>query len=83
MPNTSRRELYEKADQDRCRVRDWLLSLMADGRPKSSTKDVFRTEAVRVLGVSKTAFNVGWIAAIEQSGRLDWCEPVRVRRQKN
>ncbi len=83
MANTSRRELYEKANQDRCRVRDWLLSFMADGRPKPSTKDIFRSEAVRVLGVSKAAFNMGWIAAVEHSGRLDWYEPSRVHRRKN
>lgn len=83
MPNTSRRELYEKANQERCRVRDWLLPYMASDGLKSSTKDVFRAEAVRVLGVSKTAFNMGWIAAIEQSGRLDWYEPLRLHRRKN
>jgi hypothetical protein len=36
------------------------------------------------LKVSKNAFDFGWTAAIEDSGRQDWYEPLRKRlRTKN
>jgi hypothetical protein len=34
---------------------------------------------MRELNLSKNAFDVGWIAAIEDSGRHDWYEPLRRR----
>jgi hypothetical protein len=59
------------------RLRDWLLTYMADGKPKAFTKDEYRQLATADLGTfSKAAFDHGWIAAIEDSGRQNWYEPL-------
>lgn len=34
---------------------------------------------MRELDVSKLSFDLGWIMAIEDSGRHDWYEPLRRR----
>jgi hypothetical protein len=34
---------------------------------------------MRELNVSKNSFDFGWIAAIEDTGRRDWYEPLRRR----
>jgi hypothetical protein len=48
------------------------------------TKDELRSAAMRQLNVSKHAFDFGWMAAIEDTGRHDWYEPLRRRfRNKN
>jgi len=52
---------------------------MRNGQPKSLTKDELRSAAVRELNVSKNAFDFGWMAAIEDTGRHDWYEPLRKR----
>jgi hypothetical protein len=41
------------------------------------TKDELRVAAMRELSVSKNAFDFGWIAAIEDTRRHDWYEPLR------
>jgi hypothetical protein len=64
-------ELWEKAAAQRKRCRDWLKTELCDA-------------AMPELGVSKSAFDFGWIEAIEQTGRHDWYEPLRRRpRSKN
>jgi hypothetical protein len=62
----------------------WLVPFMRDDKPKFLTKAELREAALRELGVSKSAFDSGWIEAIEQTGRHDWYEPLRRRpRSKN
>lgn len=71
--------LSEKADGERRRCRDWLLPFMQNNRPKFLTKDELRRAAMRELNVSKLSFDMGWIMAIEDTGRHDWYEPLRRR----
>jgi hypothetical protein len=42
-------------------------------------KDELRSAAMRELKVSKSAFDFGWMTAIENTGRHDWYEPLRRR----
>jgi hypothetical protein len=69
--------LSEKADAERRRCRDWLLPFMQIKQPKFLTKDELRSAAMRELNVSKLSFDMGWIMAIEDTGRQDWYEPLR------
>lgn len=71
--------LSEKAAGERRRCRDWLLPFMQNNQPKFLTKDELRSVAMRELDVSKLSFDLGWIMAIEDSGRHDWYEPLRRR----
>ena len=48
---------------------------MLDAKSKAFTKDEYRVMAMKELGVSKSAFDMGWIWAIEDSGRQDWYDP--------
>ncbi len=76
----SRREkLSQQADQERQRARDWLVRFMQDNQPKFYTKEELRVVAIRDLKVSKLSFDMGWIMAIEDTGRHDWYEPLRRR----
>jgi hypothetical protein len=50
---------------------------MQNSQPKFLTKDELRAAAMRELKVSKNAFDFGWMAAIEDTGRDDWYEPLR------
>jgi hypothetical protein len=79
MKKTRSEELSEKFTEQWQRCRDWLLPLMQNNRPKFLTKDELRTAAVRELKVSKNAFDFGWVAAIDDTGRHDWYEPLRRR----
>jgi hypothetical protein len=72
-------QLSEKADQERRRCRDWLLPFMQNNQSKFLTKDELRSAAMRELNVSKLSFDIGWIMAIEDTGRQDWYEPLRHR----
>jgi hypothetical protein len=63
--------------------RDWLLPLMQDNQPRFSTKAELRDAAMRELSVSKLSFDMGWIMAIEDTGRHDWYEPLRRRRPEH
>jgi hypothetical protein len=72
-------ELSEKFTDQWHRCRDWLLPYMQNNQPKFLTKDELRSAAVRELKVSKNAFDLGWMAAIEDTGRHDWYEPLRRR----
>ena len=71
--------LSEKAAEERRRCRDWLLPFMQNNQPKFLTKDELRSVAMRELDVSKLSFDMGWIMAIEDTGRHDWYEPLRRR----
>jgi hypothetical protein len=79
MTNSRKQELSEKADQERLRCRDWLLKFMGANQPKFLTKAELRQAAMRELKISKNSFDIGWICAIEQTGRYDWHEPLRQR----
>src|SRR5437763_7090175 len=46
-------QLSEKAHEERCRCRDWLLRFMQNDQPKILTKDELRAAAMRELSVSK------------------------------
>jgi len=70
-----RQKLYGIADEQRRRCRDWLIPHMTDNKPKAFTKDEYRAMAMQELGVSKSAFDMGWIWAIEDTGRQDWYDP--------
>ena len=50
---------------------------MQNNQPKFLTKDELRSAAMHELKVSKNAFNFAWMAAIEETGRHDWYEPLR------
>jgi hypothetical protein len=79
--STSRQALIDQAIAERERLRDWLLPQMANGKPKAFTKDEYRQLGTANLGsFSKAAFDDAWIAAIEDSGRQDWYEPLSRRR---
>ena len=81
---TRSQELSEKAREEQRRCRDWLLPFMQGNQPKFLTKEELRATAMRELKVSKLSFDMGWIMAIEDSGRQDWYEPLRRRmRTKN
>src|SRR5712671_7031527 len=71
--------LSEKAHAERRRCRDWLLPFMQANQPKFLTKDELRSAAMRELEASKLSFDIGWIMAIEDTGRHDWYEPLRWR----
>jgi hypothetical protein len=77
--NNRQQQLSEKAHEERRRCRDWLLRFMQDAQPKFLTKDELREAAMRELNVSKLSFDMGWIMAIEDTGRQDWYEPLRHR----
>lgn len=79
MLKTRSQQLSEKAGEERRRCRDWLLPFMQNNQPKFLTKDELRSVAMRELDVSKLSFDLGWIMAIEDSGRHDWYEPLRRR----
>jgi len=58
---------------------DAKLPFMRNNQPKFLTKDELRSAAMRELNVSKNAFDFGWMAAIEDTRRYDWYEPLRKR----
>lgn len=73
--------MMDQAIAERDRLRNWLLPHMARGSPKAFTKEQYRQLATVDLGAfSKAAFDHAWIAAIEDSGRQDWYEPLSRRR---
>jgi hypothetical protein len=65
--------------KSRRRCRDWLLPFTQNSKPEFLTKDELRIAAMRELKVSKNAFDFAWMAAIEDTGRHDWYEPLRRR----
>jgi hypothetical protein len=81
MTKTRSEELSEKFTEQWPQCCDWLLPYMENNQPKFLTKDDLRSAAIRQLKVSKHAFDFGWMAAIEDTGRHDWYEPLRRRRR--
>ena len=81
MTKTRGQQVSERFTRQWQQCRDWLLPLMQNNQPKSLTKDELRVTAMRELKVSKSAFNMGWMAAIEDTGRRDWYEPLRKRQR--
>ena len=79
MMKSRRQELSEKFTEQWQRCRDWLVPFMQNDQPKFLTKNELRSAAMRELKVSKSAFDFGWMAAIEYTGRHDWYEPLRRR----
>ncbi len=75
MTPNAKQTLYEAAKEQRQKCRDWLLPHMRNGKSKTFTKDEYRAMAMKELGASKSAFDVGWIWAIEDAGRRDWYKP--------
>lgn len=65
-------QLYDQAEKQRKLCRDWLLYLMTQSSEKPATKEALRKEAMTRWGVSKSAFDGGWISAIEQTGNHHW-----------
>jgi hypothetical protein len=61
--------------------RDWLLHLMSASPSRTRTKDDLRAEAIARFKVSKSAFDFGWITAIEDSGNTYWYEPLPRRKR--
>lgn len=79
MTKSRRQELSDKFTEQWQQSRDWLLPFMQDDQPKFLTKDELRRAAMCELKGSKNAFDFGWMALIEDSGRHDWYEPLRKR----
>jgi hypothetical protein len=80
-PLTRKQLLQAKAEDERQRCTAWLLPFLRTGQPKYLTKYELRAVAIAELGVSKSSFDGAWINAIEDTGRHDWYEPLRKRRQ--
>ena len=76
MTKSRNQELSDRFTEQWQQCRDWLLPYMQNNNPKFLTKEELRGAAMRELGISKNAFDVGWIAAIEDTGRRDWYEPL-------
>lgn len=79
MTKTRSQDLSKTFTEQWQRCRDWLRPYMQNNQPKFLTKDELRRTAMSELKVSKNAFDFGWIAAIEDTGRHDWYEPLRRR----
>jgi hypothetical protein len=79
MTKSRSQELSEQFAEQWQRCRDWLVPFMQNNQPKFLIKDELRSAAMRELNVSKNAFDLGWMAAIEDTGRHDWYEPLRKR----
>jgi len=77
MSTASRKQaLHDKAEEQRNLCRDWLIFLMTKSHDKPATKETLRAEAMKRWRVSKSAFDFGWIEAIEQTGNHRWYEPL-------
>jgi hypothetical protein len=79
MTKSRSQELSEQFTEQWQRCRDWLLPFMQNNQPKFLTKGELRSVAMCELDVSKLSFDLGWIMAIEETGRHDWYEPLRRR----
>jgi hypothetical protein len=82
MKKSRSQELSEKFAEECQRCRNWLLPFMQNDQPKFLTKDELRSAAMRELKASKNAFDFGCLAAIEDTGRHDWYEPIVAREER-
>ena len=76
MLNGRKKELRDKAEAERQRCREWLLTYIRPGQPKPATKAALRDLAMSELGISKNSFDAAWIWTIEDTGRHDWYDPL-------
>jgi hypothetical protein len=79
MTKSRKQELSEKASEEQHRCHEWLLNFMRNDQPKFLTKTELREAAIRELKISKNSFDHAWIAAILETGREDWHQPLRHR----
>ena len=77
-----KKQLFEKAAAERKACCEWLNKFVVPGQPKFFTKDELRSMAIAELGVSKNSFDFAWIDVIETTGRNDWYEPLRGKRNR-
>lgn len=77
-----KKELYEKAAEERRRCKEWLRQFVVPSQSRVFTKIELRTAAVRELGISKNSFDFAWISVIEETGRHDWNDPLPRRKQR-
>jgi len=75
MTQAKKERLFEQAEERRRTCSDWLKTPMIPGVLKPATKDELFRWARDNLGASRSAFDKGWIWAIEDMGRQDWYEP--------
>ena len=76
-----KKELWDKAEAERKACRDWLAQFIRPGQPKTLTKSELRDMAMQELDISKNSFDAAWIWIIEETGRHDWYEPLRRKKQ--
>lgn len=79
----TREKAFAEAQERRRRCADWLKTFMAPGHPKPATKEELFAWARDNLGTSRASFDVGWIMAIEETGRHDWYEPGPRKKRKS
>jgi hypothetical protein len=75
-PSPRQQAAFELADAQRKLCLDWLLYIMASSSVRTQTKSDLRAEAIDRFKVSKSAFNVAWIWAIEKTGNHHWYNPL-------
>ena len=73
---------YDKAHVERRLCRDWLVYLMHSSAEKTRSKVDLRKEAMERFKISQNSFDFGWIWAIEDTGNLNWYEPLPRRSKK-
>ena len=56
--------------------RDWLLTVMGASPKRTRTKEDLRAEAIASFHVSKSAFDFGWMTAVDDSGNTHWYDPL-------
>ena len=69
-------ERAEKSLRDTKLCVDWLLARMRQAPVRTQTKASLRAEAIKTLGISRSAFAHGWIFAIERTGNHAWDRPL-------
>jgi hypothetical protein len=70
------RAVFDTAERERSKVRDWLLELMARSPDKPATKADLCAIAKAKFSVSKNAFDAGRNTAIIETGNEHWWEPL-------
>jgi hypothetical protein len=59
-----------------------LKTLMIPGAPRPQTKEELFAWARENIGAARQTFDAGWVWAIEDMSRHDWCEPLPRRSGK-
>ena len=81
-PNDYRYRLYLEAKERRQKCKAWLRQFMRPGQSRQLTKNELFQRAKSELNVTRTNFDAAWFLLIEESGRHDWHEPIRGRRNQ-